>query len=76
MEVVVNSQRVLANGSAADGYVFLYVFDKQNNLTLLDSSITLTPSTHFDVTVSVWAIDSSDEVKSLSLKSRKCFLPT
>ncbi|XP_023943112.2 uncharacterized protein LOC112049465 [Bicyclus anynana] len=76
LEVVVNSQKMFANGSTTDSFVFLYVFDKQNNLTLLDSSITLTPSTYFDVTVSVWAIDSSEEVKSLSLMSRKCFLPT
>ncbi|XP_045446321.1 uncharacterized protein LOC123654465 [Melitaea cinxia] len=76
MDIIVNSQRTLFNGSVEDSYEFLYVFDKQDNLTLLNRPITLPPLTYFDVTVNVWAIDSSSDVKALSLDNRKCFLPS
>ncbi|XP_041976441.1 sodium channel protein Nach-like [Aricia agestis] len=59
-----------------DGLVFMYIFDSQNELTLLDSSITLSAGTFFDVTVDVWVIDSSNDVTALSLRDRQCFLET
>ncbi|KAL0840009.1 hypothetical protein ABMA28_015336, partial [Loxostege sticticalis] len=45
----------------------LYLFDHSDSITLLDSSVTLTATTFYDVNVDVWAIDSSDNVKALSL---------
>ncbi|CAH2106869.1 unnamed protein product [Euphydryas editha] len=74
MYIVVSSQKMLYNGSTEDSFVYLYVFDEQDNLTLLNRPITLTPHTYFDITVNVWAIDSSRDVRALSLDSRKCFL--
>ncbi|XP_050342408.1 uncharacterized protein LOC126768422 [Nymphalis io] len=76
LDIIINSQKITYNGSIVDSFVFLYVFDEEDNLTLLNRPITLTPLTYFDVTVDSWAIDSSSDVKTLSLNNRKCFLPS
>ncbi|XP_046960540.1 uncharacterized protein LOC124530417 [Vanessa cardui] len=76
LEIIINSQKMMYNGSIVDSFVSLYVFDEEDNLTLLNRAITLTPLTYFDVTVDSWAIDSSSHVKTLSLDNRKCFLPS
>ncbi|CAG4976940.1 unnamed protein product [Colias eurytheme] len=74
IDISVDTRKVHPNGTFGDGFVMLYIFDEMNTLSLLDSSIILTPSTYFDVTVDVWIIDSSSDVKALTLNSRKCFL--
>ncbi|XP_021203492.3 sodium channel protein Nach [Bombyx mori] len=58
--------------SLASGYLSLYVYDHQDEITLLDSPITLTPGAYFDVNVYLWAIDSSPFVAALPMSVRKC----
>ncbi|XP_072940723.1 sodium channel protein Nach-like [Epargyreus clarus] len=74
LDIIINSRRDVSEEGSNEGYVLLYVFDELDNLTLLDSSITITPSTYSDVTIEVWTIDSSSDVRALSLKNRKCVL--
>ncbi|XP_038210581.1 uncharacterized protein LOC119831349 [Zerene cesonia] len=76
IDVLVDTRKVYPNRTFGDGFMMLYIFDEMNKLSLLDSSIILTPSTYFDVTVDVWIIDSSSDVKALTLNGRKCFLET
>lgn len=52
----------------------MYVFNPHTSLTIVDSPITISSSEFFDVSIEAWAIDSSDEVKALSVPRRKCLL--
>ncbi|CAK1552750.1 unnamed protein product [Leptosia nina] len=74
LDIIVDSKRVLPNGAVQNGYVELFVFDQNHRLTFLDGPINLTPATYFDVTVELWVIEASSDVRRLSLRSRKCFL--
>ncbi|KAL0891808.1 hypothetical protein ABMA27_015074 [Loxostege sticticalis] len=65
--VRINTDAVSPTGEILDGTALLYLFDHSDSITLLDSSVTLTATTFYDVNVDVWAIDSSDNVKALSL---------
>ncbi|XP_059047365.1 uncharacterized protein LOC131842815 [Achroia grisella] len=76
LDFVVDGQKVSHDGTVTAGFVLLYLFDPQDSISLLDSSIRISPSAYFDVNIDVWAIDSSDYVKELSVKSRKCILET
>ncbi|CAF4918107.1 unnamed protein product [Pieris macdunnoughi] len=74
LDIIVDSMKVYPNGTVRDGYVMLYIFDQDNQLSLLDSPISLIPATYFDVRIDVWIIEAGDEIKNLQLGSRKCFL--
>ncbi|XP_061377914.1 uncharacterized protein LOC133319038 [Danaus plexippus] len=74
LELTVNTETISTKGISSDSVPNLYVFDSQNKLTLLDSSIILTARAYFDINVAVWIIESSEDVRSLSLPNRKCFL--
>ncbi|XP_061377912.1 sodium channel protein Nach-like [Danaus plexippus] len=74
LDMIVNTQSISYNGSVVDSYLNMYVSDNQTKLNLLDRPIVFTEKYFFDITLAVWAIDSSEDVKRLSLKHRKCFL--
>ncbi|CAD0198089.1 unnamed protein product [Chrysodeixis includens] len=74
LDIIVYGQHNIDDDS--EGYAMLYVYDRKDKVTLLDSFISLTPESYFDVNIYVWAIDSSPSVKALSLSSRKCILET
>ncbi|XP_045488424.1 uncharacterized protein LOC123690024 [Pieris rapae] len=67
LDIIVNSMKVYPNGTVRDGYVMLYIFDQQNQLSLVDSPISLVPATYFDVSIDVWVIEAEDEIKNLQL---------
>ncbi|XP_063821264.1 uncharacterized protein LOC135071402 [Ostrinia nubilalis] len=72
--VKINTDYICPTGAVSSGSALLYLFDHKDSITILDSSITLSASTFYDVNVEVWAIDSSDNVKDLPIGSRKCLL--
>ncbi|CAG9560786.1 unnamed protein product [Danaus chrysippus] len=74
LEITVNTETISTRGISSDSVPNLFVFDLQNKLTLLDTSIMLTARAYFDITVAVWIIESSEDVRTLSLPNRKCFL--
>ncbi|XP_075971051.1 sodium channel protein Nach-like [Anticarsia gemmatalis] len=74
LDIVVMRPLELVDPEETHGYAVMYVFDRKDKITLIDSFISLTPESYFDVNVYTWAIDSSDNVKALPLASRKCIL--
>ncbi|CAG4966495.1 unnamed protein product [Parnassius apollo] len=76
LDIVVNTGKFDDNGINTDGYVLMYIFDEKNNITLIDSPITVTTATYFDVTIDIWVMDSSTDVEALSLHNRRCFFKT
>ncbi|GBP51190.1 hypothetical protein EVAR_98014_1 [Eumeta japonica] len=74
--VVVDGVKVNPNGSTYDGNVEIFVFNSENGMTMLDSALPVRPRTQVDVTVDVWVIDTSDQVKALAKETRKCILDT
>ncbi|XP_047521438.1 uncharacterized protein LOC125060516 [Pieris napi] len=60
LDIIVDSMKVYPNGT-------LYIFDQDNQLSLLDSPISLIPATYFDVRIDVWIIEAGDEIKNLQL---------
>ncbi|CAB3242816.1 unnamed protein product [Arctia plantaginis] len=76
LDIVVMGPAVKIDPDETDGYAMLYVYDRQDKVTLIDSFINLTPESFFDVNIYTWVIDSSENVKALPLASRKCILET
>ncbi|XP_013177638.1 PREDICTED: sodium channel protein Nach-like [Papilio xuthus] len=76
LDITVNTDKYFSSGNKSDGYASLYVIDKDDKITILDNAITITSGAYFDATITVWLMDSSADVKALSLSNRKCFLDT
>ncbi|CAK1604613.1 unnamed protein product [Parnassius mnemosyne] len=76
LDIVLNTEKFDNNGINTLGSILMFIFDEQNNITLIDSAITVTTATYFDVTIDISVMDSSTDVKALSLHNRRCFLKT
>ncbi|XP_052750408.1 uncharacterized protein LOC113509176 [Galleria mellonella] len=76
LDIIVNEENITPDGVVTDGSIMLFIFDAKDNVSLLDSSIIISQGGYFDVNFGVWAIDASDSVKELNIRSRNCVLET